>query len=175
MIGQEPDFVTPNWDQPTPEPGSEHIWHVTVKKVDFVNHDSDKPFIQVSVVVSDQSSEFDGLEFDFRSYYSAKSKRLCIYFLKKFGYPNELLDCEQPRLSRSRIIGLQGKVWIYVQEGNHGSLWFETKGFERTNENELESRMDGTGAAESGAVIDLNADTQGPPEGEEDISWMDKY
>ena len=175
------DEIIPRWDKPdnVPQIGT-YIWVLKITKVTSHDEYSQKPYLKMTVDVMD--GQFLGHSFDFRLYYSQKSEKRCKWFLKKFGYPAELLDSESPRLKKSLMVNLSGKarVEISTYQGNDGNeyLDYDLKAFERLTETELEEKLEKEKANptdESGSLgfpseqpaplsqvpeVDLNADLQ---------------
>ena len=140
------DEIIPRWEKPdnVPQPGTTHIWVLKITKVTSHDEYSQKPYLKMTVEVMD--GPFLGHSFEFRLYYSQKSEKRCKWFLKKFGYPAELLDSDTPRLKKSLMVNLSGKarVEISTYQGSDGNeyLDYDLKAFERLAETELEEKLE---------------------------------
>lgn len=182
----EMEDYSPNWEGPTIGPGK-YIFAVDVKKCGFMDTTKEKPFMKLEVEVND--GPYKGIAFDFRVYIHKKSQTWCVFFLSKFGYPEELFrNTEAPKLRKSQIEGLSGKVLVEVEEDNSGFLRFNVKKFDHADGHEIEDWMEkeakkgeqadlpARSDSEPAATIDVNQDVQGQPGPQaaaEDFSALD--
>lgn len=160
----ERDEFKPDWGGPKVKEGM-FIWCVFIKSCVFkesVSGGESKPYMLISVIVGDPPGAKDpmaGIEFEFRIYLHQKSAGWCIYFLRKFGYPDELLkDEDHPIIRRKEVAGLWGKVLVNVKQ-NEAYLNFDVKGFARLHgDDSLEKRLN-TMSGASGAANHSHEET----------------
>lgn len=141
---------TPKWD--IPDIGV-YIWPVSITSCEFKSPPEKKPYMLLGAVVDEGDRK--GFEFDFKVWISPKARNICLWFLKKFSYPDDLLQRKPPVLKSESIVGLKGKVSISVEEDRQGFLDFKAVGFERPGETELEERQE---SREELMEIDLEGD-----------------
>lgn len=178
----ERDEFTPKWDGPRFVPGT-FIWTVYVKACVFregVSQSETRPYMDIRVLVEDPpdgpEEPMNGAEMDFKIWLHQKAAGWCLYFLKKFDYPAEMLaDEHRPIIRRQEVVGLHGKVLVNVKEGENGFLLYDVKGFDHLSGNELEKRVaskaNGTPREEASVntmditetAIDLQADLKSSP------------
>lgn len=96
----------------------------------------------------------------FRLYTTEAARRILVWFLRKFSYPDELIEPEL-KLKRSAIVGLRGKI---LMEEREDQSWPSPIGFARIGENELEERMEKMNVP----VCDVNQDLL------EEYKWIDE-
>ena len=153
------DEFKPKWSDPIVEPGS-YIWVVFVKSCEFRDLEREKPYMRIEAMV--EEGDHAGFLFEWRVYVHAKSRSWATWFLKRFGYPEELLDSGQPTLKRREIEGLHGKVHVEVEVDEHGFLRFNAKGFDRIGGTELEDRLAKQRGVPIGTPeVDIMADVKG--------------
>src|SRR5271170_5359116 len=168
------DEYIPAWaENPAADiPTGTYFWAIHVWDVELPNVDAAKPYVNLfySVVGGPQ----DGYKHSFRLYITPAAKSWALWFLRKFGYPEELLG-DKPIIRKSALVNLAGKIQVEVYRDDYG-LKFDVKGFERLNETELEDRLKAKeerpfDLVEDEPVIDVNADMQ---EDHEDLSFLDR-
>ena len=138
-----------------------YIWVVFVKSCEFRDLEREKPYMRIEAMV--EEGDHAGFGLDFRIYVHAKSRSWATWFLKRFGYPEELLDSGQPTLRRREIEGLHGKVHVEVEVDGRGFLRFNAKGFDRIGGTELEDRLAKQQKVTIGTTpeVDIMADVKG--------------
>jgi hypothetical protein len=171
MSDQE-EFI-PGWlDEKTKLVPGTYIWPVLINTASFRDLEREKPYVKLDAMVTD--GPFADFKFEFRIYLTKAARGWATFFFKKFGYPQELLDDPvQPRIRKQAIEGLAGKVLVEVHETEYG-LNIDPKGFERTEETELEDKLkpkDEVVLEPKEPSIDLEADVKAQPA--EDLSWLD--
>jgi hypothetical protein len=167
---EQDDFIPPWLDQKPQEltPGT-YVWSVSVSTAKFQDQEREKPYVKIDLDI--MGGPFTGYKFPFRLYLTKAARGWAMYFLRKFEYPTELIECAQPVIRASAIVGLTGKVWVEVADSELG-LQFNVKGFERNNETELEDKL--TPKQEivlesTEPIVDLEADIKK----KDDLSWLD--
>jgi hypothetical protein len=145
----EREEFQPQWSEKQVEVGM-HIWTVYLKNCLFresVKEGETKPYMLLDAIVEDppngQPDPHTGTEFNFRIYLNPRAQSWCLYFLKKFGYPEELLASGKPTIRRNEVAGLHGKVLVNVAPDESGMLRFDVKGFDHLGGDELEKRLAG--------------------------------
>jgi hypothetical protein len=159
---------TPTWGQEVP-PGL-YFWSIRIWDVELPKAEMEKPFLNLFFEVIDGAPP-EGFKNSFRLYITPNGKRWALWFLRKFGYPEELLG-DQPVIRKAALIGLTGKIQAEVTDDAYG-FKLDVKGFERLDETELEERIrrkeEVALPQEDEPTIDVNADA-----GEEDLSFLDR-
>lgn len=139
------DEYTPNWESVKINEGW-YIWNIYVVDCQFKDLEKEKPYMRIDAQVEDPpngKSEQAGFEFDFRVYISKKSQGWAQYFLKKFGYNEELLQIRPgPKLLRSEVKGLHGKILVNLALDNFQMLRVDVKGFDHCDGTELETKIE---------------------------------
>ena len=135
---EEREEYSPNWDdEQKMDPGT-YIWSVHIAGAAFKDTERDKPYVKLDCVVFEGDNL--GYKFSFRLYATKAARNWATYFLKKFGYPEELLTAEPPRLVRKSLEGLEGKILVEITDSDHG-LMIDAKGFDRLTGQELEQKL----------------------------------
>lgn len=162
------DYIPP-WGQEVP--AGTYFWSIHVWDVELPKPETEKPFLTIFFEVV--GGEHDGFKNSFKLYITPNAKRWALWFLRKFGYPDELLG-DQPVIRKAALIDLAGKIQVEATEDNYG-FKLDVKGFERLNETELEDRLktreEVTLPQDQEPVIDVNADVQ---ETNGDLSFLDR-
>ena len=160
---------TPAWGQEV-APGT-YFWSIHVWDVELPKPETEKPFLTIFFEVV--GGEHDGFKNSFRLYITPNAKRWALWFLRKFGYPDELLG-DQPVIRKAALIDLAGKIQVEATEDAYG-FKLDVKGFERLNESELEERLKHKDEValpqEQEPVIDVNDDVK---EVDSDLSFLDR-
>lgn len=184
-MGEMEDY-SPNWEGPTIGPGK-YVFAVDVKKCSFMDTTKEKPFMKLEVAVNE--GPYQDFTFDFRVYIHKKSQTWCVFFLSKFGYPEELFrNTEAPKLRKTEIEKLSGKVFVEVEEDNSGFLRFNVKKFDHAGGHEIEdwlekeakkaeqTELPARSDSEPATSIDVNQDLReepAPQTSAEDFSALD--
>jgi hypothetical protein len=168
------DEYTPPWEEdPAMDvPPGTYFWPIHVWSVELPAPDAPKPYVNVFYAVV--GGPQDGYKNSFRLYITPAAKNWALWFLRKFGYPEELLG-DKPIIRKAALIDLTGKIQVEVYRDEYGPR-FDVKGFERLTETELEDRLKAKEEQalpfkEEEPVIDINADLKEP---EADLSFMDR-
>jgi len=103
--------------------------------------------------------EDDGYSWVFQLYLTEKARPILIYFLRKAGYPADLIEPEL-KLKKSALIGLRLKVFFEEREDWQ---YPSAVGFEREGETELEERL----ARLNTPTIQVNEDLG------KELEWLD--
>lgn len=170
---------SPEWggkESPLAIPDGVHFLSIEILNVELPREGAEKPFLNLFYVV--RGGEYDGFRNSFRLYITQNGRRWAQWFLRKFGYPEELLSGERPVIRRLAIEGLFGKIQVEVGEGVYGQK-VDVKGFERHNETELEDRLARQMAGEipfpkdpEEPSIDIHGDVVEEPAA--DLSFLDQ-
>ena len=134
------DEINPDWNVDRVKSGN-YIWALNVLACAHRDFPGPKPYLAMTFQVT--TGEQKGFKFSARLYFTPAAEHFCRYFLKKFGYPEELLT-RQPRavLRMSAIEGLGGKALLAVEVDNQYGVKADLKLFERLDETEIEDRID---------------------------------
>lgn len=145
----EKEEFQPQWGNTKQVTPGEFIWTVYVKSCVFkegVSGGESKPYMVIEVIVEDPpdgpEEPFNGTVFDFRVYLNPKSAWKCLWFLKKFDYPTQLLaDENRPIIRKKEVVGLHGKVLVKIEQTDSGYLNFYANGFDHVGGTDLEQRQ----------------------------------
>jgi hypothetical protein len=166
---------TMDYDGKVPAKGT-YIFPVAVRGAEFVNVNKSGKTAFISLKLNvfklegkpTDGDQFDGLPIDVPVWLSPKSEMYTMWFLRKFGYKEELLslgDGNPPVLRLSEIVGLKGVMAIEINENeNTGFLQFNAKAYARLTDDLAKFHAavfkGGAGNVTDESTIDIHDDVE---------------
>jgi hypothetical protein len=136
-VAEQDEFAL-NWGDLNVLPGT-YVWPIHVEAATFKDQQKEKPYVKLDCIVIEGPEA--GYKFNFRLYVTKAARGWATYFLKKFGYPEESLATDPPRLVRQQLLGLEGKILVVLTQSDQYGFQVDAKGFDRLNGDELEKKL----------------------------------